>query len=126
MNKRVIENIIEVRGEADDMLDNLKVVRGERYMRLVKAFLLAANAMEVHGAAIQLGELDEPGRTILGDAMCKCIYGMVINMATAAGFSPDELSDATRDATAMDNSISGLMREAVRSGIDGDSFGEAG
>lgn len=123
MNEQAIENVLEVREEAHQMLDNLTRVRGEKYARLVKALLLSSNVMEIYAAAASMGGLPDEIREMLGEAMCKAVYGVITNMAIVAEFTPEQLSEATRDASAMESSITGLMREAVRTGVEGESFG---
>ena len=126
MNQQAIENVLEVREEAHQMLDNLTRVRGDRYARLVKALLLSSNVMEIYAAAASMGGLPADAREMLGEAMSKAVYGVITNLAITAEFTPSELSDATRDASAMESSITGLMKKAVRTGIEGESFGGRG
>lgn len=126
MNEQAIENVLEVREEAHQMLENLTKVRGERYARLVKGLLLGSNVVEIYAATASMGDLPEDVRQVLGDAMCKAVYGLISNLAICAEFTPDDLSDATRDASVMESSITGLMKEAVRSGVEGAAFGGRG
>lgn len=126
MNEKAFENVLEVRDEAQGMLENLARVKGEKYARVVKALLLSSNVLEIYAATASMGSLPDDARATLGDAMCRAVYGVVTNLAAAAEFTVDELNNATRDATAMEASISSLMKAAVRSGVDGAAFGDRG
>lgn len=126
MNEKALENVLEVREEAHQMLDNLSRVKGDKYARLVKSLLLSSNVMEIYAATASMGGLPDDVRDVLSEAMCKAIYGVMTNMAIAADISLDELNAATRDATTMEASITGLMKTAVVSGIEGSSFGDRG
>jgi len=126
MNEKAFENVLEVRDEAHGMLENLAKVKGEKYARLVKALLLSSNVMEIHAATSSIGGLPDDARAILGDAMCRAVCGLFTSLSAAAEFTVDELNSATRDATAMEASISTLMKDAVRAGLKGSSFGDRG
>lgn len=126
MNEKAFENVLEVRNEAHGMLENLAKVKGEKYARLVKALLLSSNVLEIQAATASIGSLPDDARATLGDAMCRAVYGLITNLSTAAEFTVDELNNATRDATAMEASISTLMKDAVRAGLQGSSFGDRG
>jgi hypothetical protein len=123
MNEKIFEHVNEVRDEANVMLENLSTVRGERHARLVRSLLQCSNVMEIYSACVQMGDLPDEAREVFGAAMCRAVYGVITNMAVSANFTPEELEEATKDAAAMDWSISGLMRDAVRAGADGTAFG---
>jgi len=123
MNEQVTANVLAVRDEATEMIENIAKVRGDEYAALVKALMLSSNMTEIFAFLNNNSGADEKARELIGNGFINCMHGLLTNMARAGKIDGDILVSAMKDAEVMEKSLSTLMRTAVRSGATGADFG---
>ena len=124
MSDEVINNLKQVKAEANDMIQTLAAVKGAQYAESVRILLLAKQLADIGGMLCEEAVKTQP------DMTKACAYGMsaalttiAMTLKTVVNTSDEEWESIIKDTTSIMDSVGALMNQAVRAGKEGVSFG---
>lgn len=118
------KNVKEIRDEARQMLNTIKKVRGKRYSDAVQTLLLIKQVADISFMLCSIvSDEREDLAQACGSSLEHCLSEIGCNFAKLTNFETDEWSEIVRDANALSDSVSHLLRSAVAAHQGGSDFG---
>lgn len=124
--ENLIGSLKQVRGEALDMLENVKAVRGEKFSRGLQSMLIASQLADITRILFDLAEIDDRDKA----SACMVGVGTCVGQLMENLFESYAFTDAeAKELVAMHDRMAGTVSDLIKSAVDrenqGKGFGNA-
>ena len=126
MKTDLMDNLSQVRDEAQSMLKTLSAVKGDSYARHVQILLLLRQSANIAGILCEEAAKVDPERaSACAQAMTTAFQGIAGCLPLASGISKDDWKASLDEANRFADNVDGLIASAIESFKNGSGFGGA-